>query len=223
MRILLSSIVVFAALSGGRPATAEGCVAALLASAERHGVPPALMLAVGRAESGWNAFAINAAGTAHYAASASEAAEFVRARQAEGIESIDVGCGQINLVWHADAFADLTDAFDPRRNADYAAAYLRRLKEAHGNWVTATGRYHSADPTRQSAYVERVRRHLALSGDGAAPSYFRVPDGFRREAGVTIVAPPNGAAAPGRVAPRIVQVGPVAEQLPGTVRVVTGR
>lgn len=205
------------------PAAAEGCVSALLASADRHGVPPALMLALGRVESGWDAYAINSAGTPHHAPSAAEAVAFVRARQAEGIGSIDVGCGQINLVWHADAFADLTDAFDPERNANYAAAYLKRLHESQGDWVAATGRYHSADPERQRLYIERVRRQLASIGGGEAPAYFRVPDGYRREAGVTVVAPPNAGTSIARPGPRIIRVGPAVAPATGGVRVVTGR
>ena len=41
--------------------------------------------------------------------------------RAQGARSIDVGCMQVNLLHHADAFASLEQAFDPVANARYAA------------------------------------------------------------------------------------------------------
>ncbi len=37
-----------------------------------------------------------------------------------GVQSIDVGCFQINMYYHPGAFATLEQAFDPRANAAYA-------------------------------------------------------------------------------------------------------
>ena len=47
---------------------------------------------------------------------------------------IDVGCMQVDLPMHPNAFRSLDEAFDPVINADYAARYLRSLHdEAHGD------------------------------------------------------------------------------------------
>ena len=54
----------------------------------------------------------------------------VRAMQANGVRSIDVGCGQINLMYHPDAFPNLELAFDPQANAAYAARFLKALSRA---------------------------------------------------------------------------------------------
>ena len=67
-------------------------------------------------------WATNHAGEGHYFASAPEAITWVAAQQASGIRSIDVGCFQVNLHYHPDAFAGLAEAFDPAANARYAAA-----------------------------------------------------------------------------------------------------
>ena len=43
-----------------------------------------------------------------------QAVAAVQALQARGVRSIDVGCLQVNLMYHPIAFASLDDAFDPR-------------------------------------------------------------------------------------------------------------
>ena len=52
-----------------------------------------------------------------------QAVAAVRAMQARGIRSIDVGCMQVNLMHHPNAFASLEAAFDPTVNADYAGRF----------------------------------------------------------------------------------------------------
>ncbi len=68
-----------------------------------------------------------------------QAVAAVRAMQARGIQSIDVGCGQINLMHHPDAFASLEQAFDPQANAVYAARFLKELFAQTGDWNKAAG------------------------------------------------------------------------------------
>ena len=197
----ISALLVASALAG--PAAA-GCVASLVQAAARHGVPADLMLALGHAESGWKAFAVNSAGASHFPETEAEAVALVRSEQARGIVSIDVGCGQINLRWHADAFADLSEAFDPEFNAEYAARFLAELKAAHGDWTTAVAHYHSSDPEAQQIYLDRIQQRLAVLQDGAPPDYFQP----RRV--VTVPAPSVEAApddpAARTIRPRIVGV-----------------
>ena len=91
-----------------------------------------------------------------YFASKTEAIAAVRDIQAAGGQSIDVGCMQVNLMHHPGAFATLEDAFDPARNAAYAARFLRSLFASTGDWGTAIGGYHSRTPGRGEAYRDRV-------------------------------------------------------------------
>ena len=64
---------------------------------------------------------INAEGRGQFFATKQEAVAAVRTLQASGVRSIDVGCMQVNLMYHPNAFASLDEAFDPPANALYAA------------------------------------------------------------------------------------------------------
>jgi hypothetical protein len=132
----------------------------------RHAIPAQLMAAIGRVESGrrdpqtgavgpWP-WTINAEGQGAFFDSKPAAIAAVRALQARGVRSIDVGCMQVNLMHHPNAFASLEQAFDPVANADYAADFLARLyDEAHG-WPKAVGMYHSATPELGNPYQAKV-------------------------------------------------------------------
>ncbi|MGH7155948.1 MAG: transglycosylase SLT domain-containing protein, partial [Acetobacteraceae bacterium] len=76
--------------------------------------------------------------------------------QAMGVQSIDVGCMQINLMYHPAAFRSLDQAFDPHANARYAARFLTVLYDRTGDWTQAAGAYHSQTPTLGASYRARV-------------------------------------------------------------------
>ena len=141
------------------------CRAAIDAAERQAGIPPHLMAAIGRVESGrrnaggqvdpWP-WSIDADGVDHVYPTKAEAIAAVRALRAAGAHSIDVGCMQVSLLFHPDAFASLDDAFDPMRNAAYAARFLMQLRTQTGNWATATAWYHSATPELGADYQRRV-------------------------------------------------------------------
>ncbi len=141
------------------------------------------MAAIGRVESGrsdgagrvdpWP-WSINAEGVDHVFQTKVEAVAAVRALQSEGVRSIDVGCMQVNLMYHPEAFASLDEAFDPGRNADYAARFLTQLHAQTGNWATATAWYHSATPELGAEYRRRVM--AALPAEQAQPSNIRMAE-----------------------------------------------
>lgn len=91
----------------------------------------------------------------HYPSKFAAIAE-VKRLLAQGRTNIDVGCMQINLRYHSTGFTDLKDAFDPEKNAEYAARFLAELKERHGNWRAAVEHYHSSNPVRGKNYRETV-------------------------------------------------------------------
>ena len=95
---------------------------------------------------------INVGGVGQFFATKAEAMAAVHAAQSQGIRSIDVGCMQINLMHHPDAFASLDEAFDPRANALYAARFLNSLHAAGDDWNHAIGAYHSETPALADAY-----------------------------------------------------------------------
>lgn len=155
------------------------CRPALVAAERRYGIPAGLLQAIGMVESGrrdpltekrepWP-WTINADGEPHIFDSKQQAVDWVRQAQRRGVQSIDVGCAQVNLLYHPNAFASLEQAFDPAANADYAARFLHELWEtsAGKNWMTAAGHYHSQTPELADAYREQVK--TAMAG-GASPN-----------------------------------------------------
>jgi len=148
------------------PSTADLCRPAIAAAERAHGIPHALLLAIGRVESGrrdpetgrvspWP-WTIHAEGTGQYFPTKEAAVAAVRALQARGVRSIDVGCMQVNLHHHPYAFGSLEDAFDPARNADYAARFLVDLQGRVNSWTQAAAHYHSHTPELAEAYKRRV-------------------------------------------------------------------
>ena len=80
----------------------------------------------------------------------------MQAARAEGVQSIDVGCMQVNLMYRPEAFASLNQAFDPKTNAVYAADFLNRLFIKTGNWSKAIAAYHSQTHGANGDYAQRV-------------------------------------------------------------------
>jgi hypothetical protein len=99
---------------------------------------------------------INAEGRGQFFATKQDAIAAVRALQLSGVRSIDVGCMQVNLMYHPNAFASLDEAFDPPANALYAARFLNSLYGASQSWVQATAAYHSETPAIGADYQRRV-------------------------------------------------------------------
>jgi hypothetical protein len=93
-----------------------------------------------------------------YLPSRSAAVAKVEALREQGVRNIDVGCMQVNLMHHPQAFRHLHDAFDPDSNVRYASRFLRSLRTSAPSLFEAVGRYHSHTPERRDAYAERVFR-----------------------------------------------------------------
>jgi soluble lytic murein transglycosylase-like protein len=169
----LTRCVLLAALAiagGWRAASAQDAATACRDQAsgvERAlGLPPGLLLAVGRVESGrgdpvshdvlpWP-WSVNDEGEDHVFGSSFDAIAYVVAARARGSRSIDVGCFQVNLQYHPDAFANLTEAFDPATNARAAGDFLAELHGRTNSWESAVELYHSATPWRGIAYRDLV-------------------------------------------------------------------
>jgi hypothetical protein len=154
-----------------RPAPAPAdpgqlCRQAIQAAEREHRVPTGLLHAIGKVESGrpdatgrgttaWP-WTINAEGQGRYFDSKDAAIAAVEALRARGVTLIDVGCLQVNLRHHPDAFPDLAAAFDPVANARYAGLFLKRLYGQTRSWEQAAANYHSATPERGDAYRQQV-------------------------------------------------------------------
>ena len=172
--VTLLSYLLGSALSGpataepliGSPAQGALCRGAIAAAERSSTIPPQLLAAIGMVESGrrdpanglrapWP-WTINAEGQGSYFDTKAQAIAAVRALQAHGVQSIDVGCMQVNLMHHPNAFATLEQAFDPSANAAYAARFLTELHTQSNDWPRAAGLYHSATPELGAAYQAQV-------------------------------------------------------------------
>lgn len=164
----------------------EVCLQNILIQEQQHRIPVGLLTAIGLTESGrsfgnghrtvWP-WTVNAAGEGHFFESKKDAIAFVQEKQAAGTDSIDVGCMQVNLKHHPDAFASLDDAFDPATNVAYAADFLTSLRAELNSWIGAARRYHSATPELGDAYGEIVlanwtgpAKQQELTASAAAPT-----------------------------------------------------
>jgi hypothetical protein len=164
------TILLLLALLLPGPALAEPgrlCRAAIQAAERAANIPAHLLTAIARVESGrrdpdtgafhpWP-WTINAEGRGQFFATRAAAIAEVQALQARGVRSIDIGCMQVNLRHHPNAFANLEEAFDPVANATYAARFLTELQAARGgDWQRAVGAYHSQTAEFGDPYRARV-------------------------------------------------------------------
>ena len=164
------------------PAAPGGlCGAAILAAQGRHAVPSGLLFAIGQVESGrpdpvthrlvpWP-WTVQAQNQSYYFTTKAEAVAWVQAAQARNIVSIDVGCMQINLMYHPTAFQNLDAAFDPDSNAEYAARFLVSLHAATADWQKASGLYHSQTLALAVPYAQKVEAAMT----GKLPAYLAPP------------------------------------------------
>lgn len=222
------------------PALAEQgllCRGAIQAAEREARLPPHLLMAIGRIESGrrdpttgsfhpWP-WTINVEGRGYFFASKPEAIAAVQAFWAGGARSIDVGCMQINLRHHPNAFPTLDAAFDPVTNARYAARFLNELYAPRNDWSRAASAYHSAtaeyaEPYRQrvmAAWVEEMARPFPAVALPGVP--FRTGPALPAPAAaIAIRAPMAGGTLGGG---RMLSNGAQRMPLPTTNAPVTGR
>jgi soluble lytic murein transglycosylase-like protein len=157
------------ALSLAAPLPAIACGAEIQSAALRAGVPVHVAAAVSTVESGQSPFAVNVDGQSYHPASAAAAIALVREKYNGGARYIDVGCMQISLRHHPDAFRSLAAAFDPAVNVAYGVAFLAALYQQHGSWGQAIVNYHSGNADRQAEYAVKVEKVLASFHSGARP------------------------------------------------------
>lgn len=144
------------------------CAAETARQEQAMGIPQHLLKAISIVESGrfdkarkasfaWP-WTVTAEGKGRFLPSKSAAIAEVLALRARGVRNIDVGCMQINLHFHPDAFADLNEAFEPAANVAYGARFLKTLYGDTESWMRAASHYHSQTPELATAYAGRVTR-----------------------------------------------------------------
>jgi len=142
-------------------------------AARQHSVPLGVLYAVGLSETGrkgvLNPFALNVDGRTVLARDLRDAVARFTDEKRKGAKLVDLGCMQINHRYHGEKFASVEAMFDPSRNVDYAARFLKELRVREGNWTMAVARY-NAGPNNvvgQKRYVCSVIGSLVASGFGS--------------------------------------------------------
>lgn len=162
------------------------CSVAAKEAGDEYGVNFDLLQTISAVESGrWDnlqnryvawPWTVNVKGKGYYYASREDAVQAVKKFQSQGIESIDVGCMQINLKYHGEAFNSVDEAIDPANNVKYSAKFLQTLYRKHGqNWKKAARRYHSANPEKGEAYTKRLENRFQkykIAGFAAGTNLF---------------------------------------------------
>lgn len=168
---LLTAICIFSPAAWAAP-DANLCEREMVRASRKYGVPLGMLYAVGLTETGRKGslqpYALNVEGRAVYGIDKDEALrQFQRARAA-GAKLIDMGCMQINHHFHAEHFSSLGEMLDPGPNVDYAARFLKQLREREGSWTMAVARYHAGPHNNpaQKRYVCRVIANMVATGFG---------------------------------------------------------
>lgn len=142
---------------------AKLCTRHLQRYERENGIPAHLLSAIASTESGryhsglkiklpWP-WTINAEGKGYFFDTKAEAIAAAQKLRMRGVQSMDVGCMQVNLHHHAQAFSSLQQAFEPENNVAYAASFLRELYTEEGSWKQAAADYHSKTPNLGREYV----------------------------------------------------------------------
>jgi soluble lytic murein transglycosylase-like protein len=145
----------------------------MIRAARENGVPLAVLYAVALTETGQRdglrAYAMNIHGRAAFNATLADAlATFDRARR-QGETLVDIGCMQINYRYHGRKFSSVEEMFEPAKNVDYAARFLKALHKGEASWTATVARYHAGpgNAPAQRRYVCAVIRNMVTSGFGA--------------------------------------------------------
>ncbi len=167
-------------------AAAVGCRDAAAYAEQSLMLPIGLLKSIGFVETRNQPWSVNVDGVGHSFSSAHDAASFVRSASRLGGRYIDVGCFQIDLLYHPDAFISLESAFDPIENAMAAGRFLLSLNQDASSWFKAVGRFHSSLPSLSTSYAERV--YAALNGTNP-PARQPSIDSDNTAFGVKVVTP----------------------------------
>lgn len=159
------------------------CRNAAIAAADRNGVPREVMLAISLVEtrtkrggvSGPWPWTVNVAGKGFWFDS--RAAALLHAQRAlqRGQRSFDVGCFQLNFRWHGSHFASIDQMFEPKPSGDYAARFVKDLFRETGDWIKASGLYHSRTAKHSKRYRTLVAKTVKAMG-GKVPQPTAVAD-----------------------------------------------
>ena len=134
------------------------CILASKKYEKIYNLPENLLLSVALTESGKKAdngefiswpWTVNVKGKGKYFKNKNDAVNFVKKYTNRGRKNIDLGCMQVNYMYHPKAFGSFQEAFDPDKNVEWSAKTLNTLYNKFGTWREAVGYYHSYRTTKR--------------------------------------------------------------------------
>ena len=151
----------------------NACEREMKSASAKYDVPLGVLYAVGLTESGrkqsLQPYAMNIEGSPYYATGVADGIRRFDEARRDGARLIDIGCMQINHYYHGAEFSSVDKMFSPRANVDYAARFLKALRQREGSWTLAVARYHAGpnnDPA-QKRYVCAVIVNMVATGFGS--------------------------------------------------------
>ena len=175
-RLALMSVAAVLSISSAAaappPPPPKPCEKEMMRAAKQHGIPLGMLYAVGLTETGragsLQPYALNVEGRASYGLDLRQALSLFEAARKAGAKLIDLGCMQINHHFHAEQFGSVEEMFDPSKNVDYAARFLKQLYAREGTWTMAVARYNAGPNNNpaQKRYVCRVISNMVATGFG---------------------------------------------------------
>lgn len=170
---LLAAISICSAARAAAPPVTNVCEREMARAARVHNVPLSVFYAVGLTETGRRGslqpYAMNIEGKAYFGADLADGMRRFDEARRQNVRLIDIGCMQINHHYHGRNFRSVADMFTPSRNVEYAALFLKKLRQQEPSWTLAVARYHAGpdnDPA-QKRYVCAVITNMVATGFGA--------------------------------------------------------
>ena len=158
----MQSVVTQSPLARDASSPRAACLLAARQAEIAHGLPEGLLTAIALNESGLHAYALNLRGRTYFPETREEARRLLTSAGTRGM----AGCFQINAGVHVKRGEDWP--LDPNRAADWAARYLVRHYENHGDWGRAVLRWHGASPRQaNNRIVCRVHSKLEVTAPGS--------------------------------------------------------
>jgi len=146
------------------------CIIATKKYEDVYGIPNNLLLSMSLTESGrrikngefvsWP-WTINKKGKGKFFDNKITAINYVEKYTKKGKKNIDLGCMQVNYMYHPNAFNNFYEAFNPDKNVEWAAVMLKSLYNKFGSWESAVGYYHSYRNSKRKKYSKKVFNTLA--------------------------------------------------------------
>tara|TARA_B100000029_G_scaffold144734_1_gene139944 strand:+ start:968 stop:1729 length:762 start_codon:yes stop_codon:yes gene_type:complete len=99
---------------------------------------------------------INMKGKGKFFNSKEKALQYVKGFIQRGRKNIDMGCMQVNHMYHPNAFINLEKAFDPETNVEWSANLIKNLYQKYGSYREAVGYYHSYRTIKKNQYASKV-------------------------------------------------------------------